>query len=246
MHVLHTQSQRPLAQAARLVGYASSKQYQTRGSFIFAGIPLHGAHVLEVGCGPGTWVIWAALHGAQRALGIEPEANGSTMAILSQCTRNIKSLGLEHRVESSGHMLHELSRPKRPFDVVVMYDVINHLDEPAVERLHHDPACAQRYITLLRHVYSLMQPGGWLIVADCARTNFWAQLGLRAPLAPTIEWYKHQNPPLWVPLFVQAGFQLADLRWSPLQPWPRLTANWFVQYLTCSHFVLRFRVPEPD
>jgi len=243
--VVHTPYQRRVEQAARLVGYASGARYQARGAFVFAGIPLQGAHVLEVGCGLGPWALWAALHGAQRVVGIEPEADGSHTNVLEQFEANIKTLDLQHCIEASGHMLHELSRPKRPFDVIVMYDVINHLDEEAVERLHHDAACARRYVALLRHVHSLMQPGGWLIVADCARANFWHHLGLPAPLARTIAWQKHQNPGLWTRLGAQAGFQYADLRWSPLQPWRRLTANWLVQYLTCSHFVLRLRVAQP-
>src|SRR5579862_744760 len=62
-----------LERAARLVGYASAKRYRNRGSFLFQGIPLQTASVLEVGCGKGAWAIWAALNGAARSVGIDPE-----------------------------------------------------------------------------------------------------------------------------------------------------------------------------
>ena len=42
-----------LEHAARLVGYASAKRYRSRGTFLFRGIPLQAASVLEVGCGKG-------------------------------------------------------------------------------------------------------------------------------------------------------------------------------------------------
>ncbi len=227
--------------ASKLVGYSSGSRYQTRGNFLFEGISLVHTHVLEVGCGSGAWAIWAALHGAQQVLGIEPEIEGSSSHVLAQFQHAIEVLGLGAYVKASNHSLQELSPSEQPFDIVVMYNVINHLDEESVTLLHKNPVAVNQYGTILRHLRSLMSPGGWVIVADCARDNFWQRLGLRSPLALSIEWHKHQNPCLWVKIFERAGFQFFDLRWSPLQPFPRLTANRFIQYLTCSHFVLRFR-----
>jgi hypothetical protein len=80
-----------------------------------------------------------------------------------------------------------------------------------------------------------------LIIADCARSNFWSALGLKSPIARTIEWHKHQNPETWIKVFLKAGFHLQDLRWSPLYPFGWLSANPFVQYFAASHFVLRLR-----
>jgi hypothetical protein len=80
-----------------------------------------------------------------------------------------------------------------------------------------------------------------VIVADCGRDNVWPRFGLSSPFMPTIEWQKHQNPEVWIRVFAQAGFENIDCRWSPLQPLPEVTGNRLVQYLTCSHFVLRFR-----
>lgn len=226
---------------ARLVGYANGKRYRVRGDFLFNGIPLIGKHVLEIGCGTGAWAIWAALHGAGRVVGIEPQTAGSTANTLTKFRQTIKELNLDKKVLASNHYLHELPAQEQPFDVVVMYNVINHLDEEAVVTLSSDEFSYNRYVTLLEDLRLRMRSGGWVIVADCARSNLWVRLGLRSPLARNIEWHKHQDPQTWIAVFKATRFEYYDLRWSPLQPLPTLTANWLVQYLTLSHFVLRFR-----
>jgi cyclopropane fatty-acyl-phospholipid synthase-like methyltransferase len=212
-----------------------------RGDFLFSGVPLLGAHVLEVGCGTGAWAIWAALHGADHVVGIEPGADGSSQGTLDRLRSSIMELGLESRIQARAAFLHELPMPERPYDVVVMYNVINHLDEEAVIVLDRDQSALARYIDLLKDLRSRMRFGGWLIIADCGRDNFWVRLGLQSPFVPSIEWHKHQNPRTWISVLDQAGFRTMDLRWSPLQPFTKLTANRFVQYLTCSHFVLRLQ-----
>lgn len=228
--------------AARRLYYANGTRYRTRGQFLFAGIPLAGAHVLEVGCGSGTWAIWAALHGADRVVGIDPEAHGSSSGDFVTFQQTIETLGLTQKVIAHDHYLHELPVQQRPFDVVVMYDVINHLDERAVTVLDRDSVACESYVLVLQNLRSRMCTDGWVIVADCARDNLWVRLGLPSPLTNRmIEWHKHQNPEIWMNLFKQAGFQYFDLRWSPLYPFSQLSSNRLVQFLTYSHFVLRFR-----
>lgn len=232
-----------LEQASRLVGFASGVRYRSRGDFVFKGIPLAGAHVLEVGCGTGIWAIWAALHGAERVVGIEPEAEGSTSSTLAKFRQAIDALNLGDRVEASGCFLQELPRPERLYDVVIMYNVINHLNEEAVVTLHREPQSVKGYVAILRDLRSKMPVGGWVVVADSSRDNFWRRIGLRSPVASAIEWHKHQHqhPKTWVEVFKRAGFRKFDVRWSPVQPFPKLTANWLAQYLTSSHFVLRLQ-----
>jgi predicted RNA methylase len=61
--------------ASTAVGYRSPARYVARARFLFDAVDLHGKRVLEVGCGRGAWVVWAALHGASHVLGLEPEAD---------------------------------------------------------------------------------------------------------------------------------------------------------------------------
>lgn len=226
--------------AAPAVGYRTATRYADRAEFLFRGIDLRGARVLDVGCGTGAWALWAALHGASHVVGLEPEAHGSTPHTLRVFQQTIEQLNLAATVHASSTRLEDLPAGQE-FDVVVMYNVINHIDEEAVQSLHQNAAAAERYVAVFRQLYSRMAAGGYLLVADCARNNFWNDLSLPSPLARTIEWEKHQNPRTWTSLLQQAGFRAYDLRWSPLQPFTRLTANRVVQYLTTSHFVLRMQ-----
>ena len=232
--------------AAKLVGYRNSKRYRFRGEFLFQGIPVAHARLLEIGCGAGAWAIWAALNRAQKVLGIEPEVEGSSAHSLERFRRNIETLGLTEQVTAQRCTLQELPASQNGFDIAIMYNVINHLDEDAVTRLHQDATAVERYVILLSKLHTHLAPDGWVVVADCGRDNFWTRFGLPSPFMPDIEWHKHQNPQTWIDVFTRAGFGLVDLRWSPLNPFPRLTGNQFVEYLTCSHFVLRFKASKPE
>jgi 2-polyprenyl-3-methyl-5-hydroxy-6-metoxy-1,4-benzoquinol methylase len=228
--------------AARRVGYRNGRRYRARAGFVFDRLDLAGKRVLDVGCGPGTWSLWAGLNGAASVLGIEPEAEGSTAGVLDTFRGTVADLRLTERVEGRAAYLQEVTAAEGPFDVAVLYNVINHIDEDAVQRLP-DPGAAAAFTKELDHLATLMAPGGVVVVADVGRTNVWPRLGLTSPFAPTIEWAKHADPDVWTGLFRTSGFGLVDLRWSPHYPLGALTANRPVQYLTSSHFVLRFTAP---
>lgn len=228
-----------LARIAQKAGYQSLRRYQARAQFLFQGVDLNGQRVLDVGCGEGAFALWAAIHGAAHVLGIEPEGDGSTGDSLGTFRGLIQELDLDEAVEASSQTLQEL--PEQPvYRVIVLYNVINHLHESAVQRLHQDPQAARLYLSLLCRLRGLLEQDGLLIVADCGRNNFWNAIGLRSPVTPTIEWNKHQEPETWINLLSQAGFRLQDLRWSPLYPFGNLSANRWVHYFSTSHFVLRF------
>lgn len=225
-------------EAAPLVGYGNGRRYAARGRFLFEGIELDGRHVLDVGCGRGAWTVWAAINGARRVVGIEPEADGSTTGVRQMLASTLRTLGLEGKACVRSQPLEQLTAADGLFDVVIMFNVINHLDEAAVLDLHRDRRSFDRYVAILERSRELMKPGAWMIVADCGRHNLWRRLRVRSPVAPTIEWYKHQEPDVWRDVFNAGGFQCVDLRWSPLGG---IRANRFMQYLTASHYVLRFR-----
>lgn len=153
----------------------------------------------------------------------------------------VAELGLGSVVEERACFLEDLTSADERFDVATLYNVINHLDEDAVEVLNDSALAIANYVDALKHLRSLMADDGYVIVADCGRRNFWNDVGLRNPLAPTIEWHKHQQPDVWRKVFEQAGFALHDLRWTPLYPARSLTSNQFVHYFSVSHFTLRFR-----
>ena len=230
-----------LGYVARQVGFRNVARYAARAGFVFKGIPIKDRRVIDIGCGHGAMALWTALHGASSVLALEPHAAGSDQDSLDACSRQVKSLRLGERVTVSPTFLQNLQPDERRFDIAILYDVINHLDESAVTELHHDEPAARTYIGILSHLRQLLAPGAHVIVADCGRENLWKRLGVRNPIARSIEWHKHQQPETWIALFGRAGFEFVDLRWSPLYPLGRLSSNRVVQYATASHFVLRFR-----
>lgn len=64
------------------------------------------AAVLEVGCGTGAGVIWAAINGAKQAIGIEPESDGSTSQTLETIQQTVNGLGLHETVLAYDYFLH--------------------------------------------------------------------------------------------------------------------------------------------
>jgi 2-polyprenyl-3-methyl-5-hydroxy-6-metoxy-1,4-benzoquinol methylase len=226
--------------AARLVGYRNGRRYQHRGRFLFDGVSLLGMSVLDIGCGRGAWAIWTVLHGAKKSIGIEPEADGSTTGTFDSFRENIKVLGLDQQIEAYALTLQNLPSELR-FDVVVLYNVINHLDEEAVVAIHQNDRMMRRYLQIVTNLRARINSGGSVIVADCARSNLWPALGLKFPFTRSIEWKKHQNPAVWRLIFENAGFQIRACRWSPLYPLGKLTTNRLVNYITSSHFVLTMR-----
>jgi len=130
---------------------------------------------------------------------------------------------------------------KEHFDLIILYNVINHLAEDAVPLLPHDSTATELHVEKLRMLCQALNPGGWLVMTDCARSNFWTTFGLRSPFDRGIEWHKHQNPDVWEALAKKAGFKRYDLRWSYLYPLKRITANYLCNFLTISHFVMRLR-----
>jgi SAM-dependent methyltransferase len=102
----------------------------------------------------------------------------------------------------------------RRFDVVMMANSINHLDEQSCIRLAEDPSARAAYLSLLKEVYAALAPGGYLVITDCSRSNFFNDIGLKSPLMKTIEWEKHQNPHTWDALLQEAGFEKGVIQWS--------------------------------
>lgn len=221
-----------------LLGYKSTARYVARANFLFDTLNLQGKRVLEVGCGKGALVAWAALQGAAFVLGLEPEEDGSVSGSYNTLKKVVSRLSLD-TVEISPTRLDNLSSSE-PFDIVILYNVINHLDENAVMNLHTNPASYDIFLKIAERIKSVTARKGVLILADAARSNLWGDLGVRSPFARTIEWTKHQNPTTWQRLFEHAGFKMLDLRWSYLYPLGKWSSNFLIHYITSSHFAMRF------
>lgn len=208
-------------------------------------LDFRGKTVLDVGAGDGLFSCYIALHGAAIVVALEPELEGSARHSRATLLERVEALR-PHNVTCLADRLQDYAGPSREFDVILAHNVINHLDERAVVALHRDEAARTSYRKLLGKLYELLKPGGVFVMADCARTNFFSWLGIRNPLARTIEWRKHQNPELWMRLLDDVGFEQAELHWTyprRLRALGPLLDNRFISFLMTSHFVLHVRRP---
>lgn len=212
---------------------------------LFAGIELEGKEMLDVGCGSGRMGLWAAARGARRVVGLEPEAEGSSAGVQQASIDAARRVGLEDKLELVAQPLQEYESARGRFDIVLLAASINHIDEEACIHLHHDEEARQTYRQHLRRIADLAAPGAHLIVTDCDRRNLFAAIGVRNPLAPTIEWEKHQSPWLWAGLLADVGFEEPDLRWGALntlrKPGQALLGNRIGAFMLTSVFLLRMR-----
>jgi SAM-dependent methyltransferase len=202
------------------IGIVSSRTW-ARFQFedLFDGIDLDKKRMLDIGGGSGIFSFYAANMGAAEVVCLEPEAQGSTW-VFTRAFDRIRSEYPDVPVRLDTRTIQEY-RTDRPFDIVLMHASINHIDEDACIRLLDDPKAWGDYKQVFTHIGSLVKPGGKLIVVDCSRHNFFAAVGLKSPLCPTIEWHKHQSPEVWARLLAEAGFRNPRVTWEPLyRLWP--------------------------
>lgn len=208
---------------------------------LFEGVQLGGARVLDIGAGAGHVSLYAAAMGAAEVVGLEPEGAGSGDEV-TDSFRRLASLLRAEDVRIEPVTLQDYDQAEARFDVLLLLASINHLDEDACIRLHRDREARARYLALLRKLATLASDGARLVVSDCSRHNLFPRVGVRNPIASTIEWHKHQSPRLWAELLGEAGFRDARIRWdSPntlRTPGRVLLGNRIGAYMLTSVFTL--------
>lgn len=176
-----------------------------------------GAHVLDIGCGDGT-VTKAVMTKAASAVGIDisPEA----IALAQRVNR-------DHRIRYVCAEIEEF-HPHERFDAVMMYELIEHVFDP-VEVLH---------IT-----YSLLRPGGILMLSTPNRCSLEARLALlkrrlrKQPLElPPFEYHvREYSLPELIAFLQDVGFHLREVEGVMLlnriayhlRQYPTLLRLWF-------------------
>lgn len=237
------------ALATRRAGFASVERLRHRCRETFKGIDLAGKALLEIGAGLGVFSAYAAIAGARRVVALEPEAAGSTKGYASGIQELTSALGLTN-LHVVGQTIQEYDGGEDTFDLVLLYNSINHLDEPMCTEIRRSEEARQVYRRLFRKIASLTAPGGLLLIADVSRHNFWPKVGLRNPLARSIEWHKHQSPGIWGDLLRPLGFDRQSVTWYRFYPLRRLgplAGNAVAAFFLSSHFrlVLKKRPGDP-
>jgi SAM-dependent methyltransferase len=182
---------------------------------LFAGIDFRNKTVLEIGCGKGMLCLWAAIHGARHVVGLEPLAEGAFDS--SECHNAFRSMAQQLELPQARILpqtVQEFDCPANYFDVVVSVASINHLDEKSCVALGQSADAEKEYKNIFRNIARMMKPGGKLIVLDAGRRNIFGDLGVRNPMSPNIEWFKHQQPVYWSTLLSDCGFGQPQIRWN--------------------------------
>lgn len=226
----------------------SKKMYSRKSNLkfylnnLFENVQLAGKDVLDVGGGRGLLSFYAAVKGANKAICLEPEVDGSRNGMINAYNEIRSELPESLPVNLLPLTLQEYLKQTTngSFDIVMMHASINHLDEEACIHLLEDDASYNRYLAVFRNVYRIMKPNGTLIVTDTARNNFFNDLGIKNIFVPSIEWHKHQQPKTWISLLKEAGFNNPTTHW--LTPnrlghtGKLLMDNYFMSYMTRSAF----------
>ncbi len=225
--------------------YSTEKKLRFHLSTVFKEVQsFEGRTVLDIGGGAGLHSFYAACKGAAEVVCIEPEDAGSNSGVRDQFRRFNELLGTNN-VYLEPTTVQEFDAKGRTFDIVLLHDSINHLDENACVTLLDDDASWAVYKDIFTAIHSLIAPGGLLIVCDCSRYNIFATLGLRNPITPTIEWEKHQSPKVWARLLGQVGFGEARIAWPSFNRLglvgQLLLGNGVAAYFLKSYFCLTMR-----
>lgn len=208
-----------------------------------------GMRILEIGAGNGMLSITIAALGAQEVIAIEPELDGAHSGVKQIFQNNIRDLKLDN-IKFFPVSFDGFTAEPESFDRILMYAVINHLDEEHAKDLNTSAVSQNCYIDIFRAIRKLLKSGGELVFYDCARSHALAPFiksGIikRHPIYSTIEWEKHQNPSVWENVLLKAGYSRINYFWGQggLAKYQIIRAiircNPFISWLMFPYFTLR-------
>jgi len=234
-------------EAAQAQGmWSTPARLRTYGEYLYSDIDLRGVRLLDIGGGSGVFSLYAAASGASRVLCLEPEAAGSLKGkreVFTQVAEACGATGVEMRPLT----LQDYDPGDERFDVVLLHNSINHLDEDACIRLRQDKAAREVYSKLFAGLADLIVPGGHLLMTDATRYNLWPALRIKNPIAPWIEWHKHQPPEVWRAIGEEVGLRFCCLQWTTPSTFGQagrvLLGNRLGAYLTLGAFRMHMRKP---
>ena len=226
--------------------YSGKGKLQFKMETLFRGIDFKNKRVLDIGGGFGMYSFYAACSGAESVVCLEPEGEGSSSGV-TDTFHKLNRLLERNNVESKPVAIQALEPEGGTFDVILLHNSINHVDEAACINLLRDSKSRSVYREIFSKIFSLSNKGAKIIICDCSRYNFFALLRIRHPFAPNVEWHKHQAPRVWANLLGEAGFMNPKIRWSSfniLRNWGRvLVGNKLMAYFLTSNFRLTMDRP---
>lgn len=222
--------------------YPSKDNLRFKYDQIFGNIDFKGKNVLEIGGGHGVFCFYASIRGAKSVINLEPECAGCKSGYIEKF-KLLKDALEVNNVEIIEKTFQDYNPPNRKFDIILLYNSINHLDEEACIELTTNSKSWDSYIDIFKKIYSLSNNNAMIIMGDCSNKNFFPLLGLKNPIYRGIEWYKHQSPDVWIKLLKECGFRNPSVSWTTFNSLGKfgkfLFGNRYVSFFLVSHFVLK-------
>lgn len=196
--------------------------------------------VLDIGGGNGLYSYFSKFKGAKRCINLEPLGAGSKNVNI-----NLQAIPKNLKIEIIRKTIQQFNTNEK-FDIIILHDSINHLDEDNFSKIHYDKNSLLSYSKLLYKITCHLKEGGTIVLTDCSRYNFWGFIGVKNPFAPSIEWDIHQSPYLIKKIFLDQGFNKIKIRWSPFKRFGlfgRLLSffGFFPSYFMQSHYNITIR-----
>ena len=221
--------------------YSTKKKLNFHMKTLFNNVELKNKNVLDIGGGSGFYSFYAACSGAKQVTCIEPEAEGSASGSIKKFNRLLKLLKCDN-ISIIPTTFQNFNPNEELYDVILLNNSINHLDEYSCINLKKDLSSKNNYQKIFSKLYSIGNSKSKIIITDCSRYNFFGLLNIKNPFCPTIEWEKHQTPETWAKLLVKEGFKNPVIKWTTHNSLGNLgkfiLGNKIAAYFLRSHFNL--------
>ena len=204
-------------------------------NYIYRDIDLDNKKILDIGGGNGL----ASFHAldsstSSSAWVVDPIAEGSNDLMFEQYDSMKKNYDPD-RIAFHRDYVDTLQDPDT-FDIIVMHNTINHIGEDILEDIPHNNDAYVEYVRRLKKILDRLSSNGILIVADCGSKNFFGQIGLKSPFAPSIDWHLHCEPGVWKEMIEEIGFSHIKTKWTARREFGSF-GNFFLANRVCSYFL---------
>ncbi|MBH49895.1 MAG: hypothetical protein CMG69_03985 [Candidatus Marinimicrobia bacterium] len=208
--------------------------------FLFKNLDFTNKSVLDIGGGIGISSFYMASMGAREVINIEPEGAGSRTGMIEKFDKIKSQLNNVKNVLFQPDTFQTFDPKGKKFDIILLDQSINHLDESACTGLLNNKNDRKTYIKIFEKIASITLKKSKLVICDCSRYNFFNLLNIKNPIAPSIEWEKHQSPETWIELLKEVGFGNPTISWRSNDKFGKFGEIFFANKLTSFFFNSKF------